>query len=1004
MQDLKAADGSGRDEIDCSSDPIGSLVKMFVELTQGDRIKRGQSPALRPVFLKPHGVAAGEFIVRDDVPEALRIGLFGKPGARFPAWVRFSSDTVPTVGDFQTTLGVGIKLFGVDGAKLLDDPHDKTFDLILQNFEVFFLDTAADMCAFTKAGIIDRDYDKYLDAHPATRALLDAMAKPVASVLATPYWSGLPFRLGSGTYAKYKLEPVLSVAPPKERPDDPTYLAADLGNRLSQGAASFRFMIQLQSHPEQMPLDQATVAWSEELSPPIHFADLALFEQDIGARGQAEYGENLAMNIWRVTKDHEPVGSLADARRAVYAASAKQRRNVNGIPIGEPDEPRPILTPPPAVDSVIARAAIHPAIGIARIGDSKTDYFIGPELVDAPVDPVSGETYRDSSGAIKRQAARFRIYGYNAAGKVVRELTAENADITWTVHVANRKAQWYQFQYALDIPEALNAADNKFPFRNRGVSSRAALAIDPGPRRISGQNRGGGSEHAFDTGTFQARSKDAVTVPLGEIRTDDVGRLIFLGGSGNSASPTHAPVFDDNNVKSFNNADDWYDDTSDGPVTAEVAISGRTIPVEGAWVVTAPPNYAPNIISWRTMYDEMCDVYVRSGWMKPPETPSFAEDILPILSRLSGLQWVNAGFAAYFGKGSPMDFTNSEFVLKLSHKPQTATSPDPYAALRRAIAYSFRPSAPQVAEPLSWPHVWPWIYGDAFGNFPSDSTGNLLAMTGLQEAILKQWVEGNFVNDWPRAQPEPTVLADVPVSQQPAMLDKAALHYCLADTFHPGCEMTWPMRHASLYSAPFRVRPRPSSEPEPDYGENLTPQSVTAIGGPLYAQPAGGLTRWMAIPWQGDTAFCRSGYNLDYDPFLPTFWAARVPNQVLTEEDYATVLDETLPRADRLAAFNKRALWLRAIMYAPTATVMMSMIERFGQLGIVELRPGIKGDADFPEQIYVETMAAGEMKHMAMEATKALAELDRPLTKYEKAGWQNQEHYETARALRVRKP
>ncbi|UFX12247.1 LodA/GoxA family CTQ-dependent oxidase (plasmid) [Sinorhizobium meliloti] len=339
------------------------------------------------------------------MPPELRIGLFEKPGSSFPAWVRFSSDTIPTMGDFQTTLGIGIKLFGVDGPKLIDDPEDTTFDLILQNFEVFFLDTAADMCAFTKAGVIDKNYDKYLDAHPETRALLDAMAKPVGSVLATPYWSGLPFRFGSDTYAKYKLEPLLFVEQPSSRPDDPTYLAADLRDRVKQASARFRFLIQLRKDADQMPLDRATVPWSEELSPPIHVADLVLHMQDVTARGQPQYGENLALNIWRVTKDHEPVGSLADARRAVYAASAEQRRNVNRIPIGEPDEPRPILTPPPAVDSIIVRAAIHPAIGIARIGHSKTEYFIGPELVEAPVDPTSVDPFRDSTGAIKRQAA-----------------------------------------------------------------------------------------------------------------------------------------------------------------------------------------------------------------------------------------------------------------------------------------------------------------------------------------------------------------------------------------------------------------------------------------------------------------------------------------------------------------------------------------------------------------------------------------------------------------------
>lgn len=1002
MRDIEQTEQAGGDEIDCSRDPIGSLVKMFVELTQGERIKRGQSPALRPVFLKPHGVAAGEFIVREELPEALRIGLFGKPGARFPAWMRFSSDTVPTVGDFQTTLGIGIKLFGVEGAKLLDDPDDTTFDFILQNFEVFFLDTAADMCAFTKAGIVDRNYDKYLDAHPATRALLDAMAKPVASVLATPYWSGVPFRLGSGAYVKYKLEPVLSLAPLKERPDDPTYLAGDLRSRLSQAPAGFRFMVQLRSHPDEMPIDQATVAWSEELSPPIHVADLALFKQDISARGQAEYGENLAMNIWRVSKDHEPVGSLADARRAVYAASAKQRRDVNGIPIGEPDEPRPVMTPPSAVDSVIVLAAIHPAIGIARIGDSKTDYFIGPELADEPIDPATAETYRDDIGAIKRQAARFRIYGYNAVGKVVRELTSENAHIAWTVHVANRKAQWYQFQYALDIPEAVNAADNKFPLRNADITDRKALAIDPGPRSISGANRSGGKEYAFDTGTFQARLNSPVTVPLGEICTDDVGRLIFLGGWGNSKSPTNAPVFDDKNGRSFNNANDWYDDTSDGPVTAEVSINGRPVPVTGAWVVTAPPNYAPGIVSWRTMYDEMCDVYVQSGWLKVPETPSFVGDILPILSRLSGLQWVNAGFAAYFAKGGVVDFTSSDLLSRLSHKPDTAKSPDPYASLRRAIYHSFRPAKPRVPESVSGPHVWPWIYGDAFGSFPANGTGNLLAMTGLQDAILRQWVEGDFRGDWPPAKPAPARFEDVPLAGQPAMLDRAALHYCLADTFHPGCELTWPMRHASLYSAPFRVRARPASEPEPDYGSELTPVSVAEVGGPLYSQPPGGLTRWMAIPWQGDTAFCRSGYDPEYDPFLPTFWATRVPNQVLTEEDYAKVMDGSLPREERIAAFNERHHWLRAIMKGGVATVMMRMTELFGQLGIVEIRPGIKGDPDFPEQIYVESLAAGQVKLLAVEAAKVLAQTPRPLTHLEKAGWESQEQLDAFRAVRVR--
>jgi hypothetical protein len=47
----------------------------------------------------------------------------------------------------------------------------------------------------------------------------------------------------------------------------------------------------------------------------------------------------------------------------------------------------------------------------------------------------------------------------------------------------------------------------------------------------------------------------------------------------------------------------WFDDTSDGPVTAKVSIDGKSVPVDGAWVVIAPPNYAPGLVGWRTLYE-----------------------------------------------------------------------------------------------------------------------------------------------------------------------------------------------------------------------------------------------------------------------------------------------------------------------------------------------------------------------------------------------------------------
>ena len=87
--------------------------------------------------------------------------------------------------------------------------------------------------------------------------------------------------------------------------------------------------------------------------------------------------------------------------------------------------------------------AVHPAIGIARVGNSADSFYFGPELPGSL--PVAPDGFKDATGAIARQAARFRIFGYDAAGAVVGEVTASDADIVWTVSVANKKAAWYDF-------------------------------------------------------------------------------------------------------------------------------------------------------------------------------------------------------------------------------------------------------------------------------------------------------------------------------------------------------------------------------------------------------------------------------------------------------------------------------------------------------------------------------------------------------------------------------
>jgi hypothetical protein len=185
------------------------------------------------------------------------------------------------------------------------------------------------------------------------------------------------------------------------------------------------------------------------------------------------------------------------------------------------------------------------------------------------------------------------------------------------------------------------------------------------------------------------------------------------------------------------------------------------------------------------------------------------------------------------------------------------------------------------------------------------------------------------------------------------------MEFCLGGPFHPGCEMTWPMRNYTLYTEPFRIRRWPAGSAKTDYGDFLKPEQVYSqsdgptVGGPLYFQAPGDITRWMAVPWQTDTSSCRSGYAPQYDPYLPTFWPQRVPNQVLTEKTYEKILNS--PPEEGWIEFQKRAIWYRFL--GPDFDYLGqidTMIHRFGDLGIVERRPG-PGSPELPAEMYVET-------------------------------------------------
>ena len=604
----------------------------------------------------------------------------------------------------------------------------------------------------------------------------------------------------------------------------------------------------------------------------------------------------------------------------------------------------------------IVRAAIHPAIGVARVGNSQDEYFWGPEIPGGL--PIASGEYKDDQGKMKRQAARFRIFGLDASGKVVRELTENEADIAWTVHLANQKASWYDFETALDLPEAIPNRRRNSAYRG---SRREALNIDPGPRSVAGLHQ----RATFNSGRFLDER-----VYLGEIRTDEDGRLLVLGGRGRSFSPTAAPL------TTYANNDGWIDDTSDGPVTARVRLGSVELPVDPAWVVVGPPNYAPALAAdCSTLYDVISQTMIDTGWLTPSPEVSFLSDIFPIFHRLADLQWVNQGVLDRYGWESPEEFMSLEYLARLA-------DPSPENAdFRQALFARFR--NPDYATLESGVDMLPPFYGDAI-SLPPETPRAYHALQPFQYAKLLSWAAGDFVIG--TAGPIATQLEDLPIEVQAAALDRAALEACLGNAFHPGCEVTWTMRIASMYAAPFRLRhasiPNPGHNKAPrrgndkaqrrgngkprerDYGELLTPSAALSPQGPLSGNWPGSITRWMAVPWQTDTASCRSGYrygDTPVDPYLPAFWAARVPNDVMPQESYERVIDESLPLEQRSQAFFERAKFLRNIespeLLRERSTrpeAFQKIVDEWYRLGLVTEQPG-PGAPEFPAVFKVET-------------------------------------------------
>jgi hypothetical protein len=302
----------------------------------------GEKPVPRGQHMKGHGCVQAEFIVATDLPDALRHGIFREPRT-YAAYVRFSNGKGYDDREADAH-GMGIKLLGVEGQKVLEDEKDApTQDFVLIDHPVFFIKNAADYLPFMKdfrnlrsprmtPSKLLSGLKLFLSPDYKWRLLRATGSKKPDSPLRIAYWSTTPSKLGP-LAVKYTAHPDLSGAPAGSRVDSPDMLRLAMSAHLRGHEARFDFLVQVQTDPVAMPVEDPTVEWD---APWQKAATIRIPPQSFDSPEQRAFCENLSFTPWHSLPEHRPLGGINRTRKKIYQAISKQRHELNGVPRVEP--------------------------------------------------------------------------------------------------------------------------------------------------------------------------------------------------------------------------------------------------------------------------------------------------------------------------------------------------------------------------------------------------------------------------------------------------------------------------------------------------------------------------------------------------------------------------------------------------------------------------------------------------------------------------------------------
>lgn len=292
---------------------------------------------------KTQGIVRAEFIVRDDLPENMRRGIYATPRT-YPAWVRFSGPGPYITADIDDVgfMSISIKLMDVPGPKLMDD---EKFTL-----DMFGVSTPTFVTADTKSNADLQNWSlknasifhflKFGNHHLLDLIMQSLWIKTQSSPLESEFFSCVPYLLGEGQAMQYCVRTRLKTRTPVPslplRPPD-NYLRNAMVATLARQDVEFDILLQLQTDPFLMPIENNAVYWPPNLSPRIPAAILRIPKQKFDSPAQLEFAKVLSYNPWHCIAEHRPLGNQSRARLRMYKELSTYRQSMNGVEHYEPN-------------------------------------------------------------------------------------------------------------------------------------------------------------------------------------------------------------------------------------------------------------------------------------------------------------------------------------------------------------------------------------------------------------------------------------------------------------------------------------------------------------------------------------------------------------------------------------------------------------------------------------------------------------------------------------------